>query len=185
MKEAVRKLNKAVYTSRQAKKSDNFKMEPEKGVNLNLGAIDECPNDNGAIKYWNSNTHAYHVDNSGKTWEPCTDVNYTIGLDGSMEEYRRIFLNRAVKVWLFNGDWDDVVPYRDTEKSLEALKIAKVKEWEPWFVETHHAGFYQEYDKLYLITVKAASHMVPQAKPIPAYQLFYNFIKNRPINTPV
>ncbi len=50
-----------------------------------------------------------------------------------MEEYRRIFLNPAIKVWLFSGDWDDVVPYRDTEKNLEILKIAKVGEWDPWF----------------------------------------------------
>ena len=27
--------------------------------------------------------------------------------------------------------------------------------------------------------------MVPQVKPAQAYQIFYNFIKNRPINTPV
>lgn len=29
-------------------------------------------------------------------------------------QYIQIFLNKAIKVWLFNGDWDDVVPYRDT-----------------------------------------------------------------------
>jgi hypothetical protein len=31
-----------------------------------------------------------------------------------MNQYATIFLNKAIKVWLFNGDWDDVVPYRDT-----------------------------------------------------------------------
>jgi hypothetical protein len=50
-----------------------------------------------------------------------------------MNQYATIFLNKAVRVWLFNGDWDDVVPYRDTEKNLEALKIAKTGEWDPWF----------------------------------------------------
>ena len=89
--------------------------------------------------------HAFHVENSSKTWEPCTELNYTLGLDGSMEQYRQIFLNRAVRVWLYNGDWDDVVPYRDTEKNLKALKIGKVGEWESWYVGVHHAGFYQEY----------------------------------------
>ena len=102
-----------------------------------------------------------------------------------MKQYAQIFLNPAVRVWLFNGDWDDVVPYRDTEKNLEILKIQKTGEWDPWFVGEHHAGFYQVYEKLTLITVKGASHMVPQAKPKESYQLFYNFIKNRPVNTPV
>lgn len=86
---------------------------------------------------------------------------------------------------MFNGDWDDVVPYRDTEKNLEKLKAVKQGEWEPWYSGVHHAGFYQNYDKLTLITVKGASHMVPQAKPKESYQIFYNFIKNRPVNTPV
>jgi hypothetical protein len=49
-----------------------------------------------------------------------------------MNQYATIFLNKAVRVWLFNGDWDDVVPYRDTEKNLETLKIAKTGEWDPW-----------------------------------------------------
>ena len=60
-----------------------------------------------------------------------------------MKEYHQIFLNKAVKVWLYNGDWDDVVPYRDTEKNLKELRMEKEGDWEPWFVGTHHAGFYQ------------------------------------------
>lgn len=40
-----------------------------------------------------------------------------------MKQYAQIFLNRAIRVWLFNGDWDDVVPYRDTEKNLEAMRV--------------------------------------------------------------
>ena len=111
----------------------------------NLKAIEECPSDDGAISYWNLNKHAFHVDSVNKTWEPCSDINYTLGIDGSMEQYKHIFLNRAVKVWLISGDWDDVVPYRDTEKGLAALKVGKVGEWEPWFFGQHHAGFYQEY----------------------------------------
>jgi len=86
---------------------------------------------------------------------------------------------------MFNGDWDDVVPYPDTEKNLELLKRKKTGELEPWFIGEHHAGFYQVYDSLNVITVKGASHMVPQTKPEASYQMFYNFIHDRPINTPV
>lgn len=34
-------------------------------------------------------------------------------------------LNPAIKVWLFNGDWDDVVPYPDTLKNLAKLRQDK------------------------------------------------------------
>lgn len=90
-----------------------------------------------------------------------------------------------MKIWLYNGDWDDVVPYRDTEKNLNKLKASRTGEWTAWYYGEHHAGFYQEYKEVTVITVKGASHMVPSTKPAQAYQLFYNFINNRPVNTPV
>ena len=42
-----------------------------------------------------------------------------------MEEFRQIFLNKGIKVWLFSGDWDDVVPYPDTTYNLNLLKRKK------------------------------------------------------------
>jgi hypothetical protein len=130
-----------------------------------LGAINECPSDDGAIQYFNLTKHAFHVDHVNKTWEPCTEINYDMTEDGSMREYFEIFLNKGIRVLLFSGDWDDVVPYRDTEKNLELLRVEKVGAWDAWFTGESHAGFYQVYEHLTLATVKGASHMVPQTKP--------------------
>ena len=102
-----------------------------------------------------------------------------------MAEYRQIFLNSGVKVWLFSGDWDGVVPYPDTLYNINLLKRKKAGQMQPWFVGDRHAGFYQMYDSLNFITVTGAGHWVPIFKPAAAYQMFYNFIKDRPINTPV
>ena len=66
------------------------------------------------IDFLNFYKAAYHVFDVKKNWTVCSDIKYTIDPEGSMEEYRQIFLNKQVKVWLFNGDWDDVVPYPDT-----------------------------------------------------------------------
>ena len=82
-----------------------------------LGEIPDCPSDNGAIQYWNLNKIAYKVEKVNKTWSVCSHLNYSISQKGSMDQYNRI-LNHgedgAVRVWLFSGDWDDVVPYTDT-----------------------------------------------------------------------
>lgn len=103
-----------------------------------------------------------------------------------MDEYRRIFLNRGVKVWLFSGDWDDVVPFTDTEKNVDALRRTKVGEWTAWNVGDQHAGFFQLYDNNFtIITVKSAGHMVPQTQPKSAFQLFYNFINDKGVNNQV
>ena len=45
---------------------------------------------------------------------PCYEINYTIGEDGSMHEYEELLKSGETRIWLYNGDWDDVVPYRDT-----------------------------------------------------------------------
>lgn len=79
-----------------------------------------------------------------------------------MKEYRRIFLNGGLRVWLFSGDWDDVVPFTDTEKNVDKFNRNKAGDWSSWNVGDQHAGFYQVYDKgLTVITVKGAGHMVP------------------------
>ena len=128
----------------------------------------------------------YHVDRVNKTWAACDDdTPYDITVEASMEEFRQIFLNKAIKVWLFSGDWDDVVPYPDTIYNLNLLRKKKQGNQESWFVGENHAGFYQLYDSLTLITVKGSGHWVPIFKPAAAYQIFYNFIKDRPVNTPV
>ena len=81
---------------------------------------------------------------------------------GSINEYKRIFINGAIRVWLFSGDFDDQVPFTDTEKNLLQLNRVKAGEWSSWNVKEQHAGFYQAYDQnLTVITVKAAGHMVP------------------------
>ena len=66
------------------------------------------------------------------------------------------------RVWLFNGDFDDVVPFTDTEKNMNKLGFEKEEGWTPWIVDHQHGGFYQTYSNNFtVITVKGAGHMVP------------------------
>ena len=103
-----------------------------------------------------------------------------------MAELTRMVRNKAIKVWLMSGDWDDVVPYSDTEKNVPNLGTYTVGEWSSWNVGDQHAGFYQLYENNFtVITVKGAGHMVPQYQPKSSYQLFYNFINNKGVNNQV
>ena len=81
-----------------------------------------------------------------------------------MSEYRTILLNGKVRIWLYNGDADSVVPFTDTLRNLPGIGAYPQDTWTPWFVGEDHAGFYQYYSKMTVITVKAAGHMVPQDK---------------------
>ena len=50
--------------------------------------------------------------------------SYHISLKGSMDEYRYL-LDRIDKyhIIMFNGDWDSVVPFSDTEMNLGKLSL--------------------------------------------------------------
>lgn len=56
-----------------------------------------------------------------KVWQVCMGLNYEISERGSMAELSRMVRNKAIKVWLMSGDWDDIVPYSDTEKNIPGL----------------------------------------------------------------
>jgi hypothetical protein len=110
---------------------------------LKFGEFPECPSDAGIISYWNTNKKEFHVEVTNKDWAPCANITYSITESGSLRQYAEILLNRAVKVWLYSGDWDDVVPFGDTAKNVQSLGIKQEGDWKPWFVENEHAGFYQ------------------------------------------
>lgn len=78
MMQAIRKFNKKSLI----KNKTNLL---ETSGDINLGQITQCPNDNGAISYWNLNKYHYHVDKVGKEWSPCVMLTYTISDDGSMK----------------------------------------------------------------------------------------------------
>ena len=83
------------------------------------------------IDYWNFNKYSYNINAKAlnKNWTVCSNLKYRVNMKGSMEQYSTIFLNKAVKVWLYNGDWDDVVPFPDTEKNLNILRRRKTGNW--------------------------------------------------------
>lgn len=142
-------LNKYVL----GKAISKSKSEPQ------LNTIFECPSDDGIISYLRINKDVLKS-KSTEDWTPCAPISYTISNEGSIAEYKRIMLNRAVRIWLYNGDWDDVVPLTDTLKNLNNMNVKPNGPYTPWFVGDDHAGFYRDYNGLRLVTVKGASHMV-------------------------
>jgi serine carboxypeptidase-like clade 2 len=82
---------------------------------------------------------------------------------------------------LYNGNWDVVVPYIDTVKNIkQKLRLRESYIYQPWFVNKQHAGFSQLYSGLLFLTVKGASHQVPQAKREAAFELFNNTLSGHP-----
>jgi serine carboxypeptidase-like clade 2 len=92
---------------------------------------------------------------------------------GSLDAYRDIINRGQIKVFLYSGDWDDVVPFRDTIKNLQLLDLHPKSDYIPWKIDGQHIGFIREYPGLMFYIVKGAGHEVPQYQR--AYELFKRF----------
>ncbi len=65
------------------------------------------------------------------------------------------------------------MPYTDTVKNIKStLRLKESYVYHPWFAGNQHAGFAQLYSGLLFLTVKGASHQVPQSKRKAAFQIF-------------
>lgn len=139
-----------------------------------------CSYFDGLYDYFNLNADAYHAAWAGQKWNgPCATLDYHVDLEGSIKEYRYL-LARADKnyqIVLYNGDWDDVVPYHDTIKNIkQVLGLYDSGVYTPWFTGNQHSGFHQLYNGLLFTTFKGASHQVPQSKRAEAFQMFQSVL---------
>lgn len=139
----------------------------------------DCEYDHGLQTYFDVNAHIWNSQTS-VPFAACNDTifeAYDREPRGSLDAYRSIINRGQIKVYLYNGDWDDVVPFRDTIKNLQLLDLQPRGDYQPWKIDDQHAGFIREYPGLLFWIVKGAGHEVPQYQRQRAYELFKSFLK--------
>ncbi|KAJ9147525.1 hypothetical protein P3X46_029677 [Hevea brasiliensis] len=94
--------------------------------------------------------------------------------------YRQMIAG-GLRVWVFSGDIDSVVPVTATRYALAQLKLATKIPWYPWYVKKQVGGWTEVYAGLTFATVRGAGHEVPLFKPRAALQLFKSFLKGKPL----
>ncbi len=101
------------------------KFFPKRNYNFRDGNSDApCAYFDGVYNYFNLNNAAFHAKWPSQQWNgPCAEnVTYNADYEGSIKSYTYL-INRKIKVVLYNGNADAVVPYIDTYKGLELLKL--------------------------------------------------------------
>ncbi|ONM36650.1 Serine carboxypeptidase-like 27 [Zea mays] len=87
----------------------------------------------------------------------------------------------GIKIWVFSGDTDAVVPVTATRYSIDALKLPTLVNWYPWYDHGKVGGWSQVYKGLTLITIAGAGHEVPLHRPRQALIMFRHFLQNKPM----
>lgn len=114
-------------------------------------------------------------------WETCSDVvgyNWTDSPLSMLPIYQEL-IAAGIRIWVYSGDTDAVVPVTATRYSIDALKLPTINKWHPWYENGKVGGWSQEYKGLTFVTVTGAGHEVPLHRPRQAFILFRSFLENK------
>ncbi|CAK9876890.1 unnamed protein product [Sphagnum jensenii] len=108
---------------------------------------------------------ALHANISGiipYNWTGCSNLlqNWTDSPFSMLPLYREL-IAAGLRIWVYSGDADSVVPVTSTRYSLDALKLPIVVPWYAWYHHQQVGGRVQGYKGLTFITIRGAGHEVP------------------------
>ncbi|KDP25725.1 hypothetical protein JCGZ_23946 [Jatropha curcas] len=128
---------------------------------------------------------ALHANATGISypWKTCSDIvgNYWADAPLSMLPIYKELIAAGLKIWVYSGDTDAVVPVTATRYSIDALKLPTITNWSPWYDNGKVGGWSQVYKGLTFVTVTGAGHEVPLHRPRQAFILFKSFLENKPM----
>lgn len=90
-------------------------------------------------------------------------------------------IKAGLRIWMFSGDTDAVIPVTSTRYSINALKLPTVTQWHPWYDNGQVGGWTQVYEGLTFVTVRGAGHEVPLHEPRKAFTVFESFLEGKPM----
>ena len=151
-------------------------LEPENDLWSNL-----CDDDLFFDEFLNDETTKTKLGmNNSIIWTQCFgDIKYEMG--DSFKFYSETMPKYPdLKVWLFSGTEDAVLPTLGTMRWINKLGFTIENEWTQYIVDDQVAGYVQKYTEgLVIVTVKGAGHMVPQDQRASAFKIFDSFIKGK------
>ncbi|GMH26284.1 hypothetical protein Nepgr_028127 [Nepenthes gracilis] len=151
-----------------------------------LSGYDPCTERHAEIYYNRADVQKALHANTTKIpykWTACSEVlnrNWNDSDVSILPIYRHL-ITAGLRIWVFSGDVDSVVPVTATRYSLAQLKLRTKIPWYPWYVKNQVGGWTEVYEGLTFATVRGAGHEVPLFKPRAALQLFKSFLRGTPL----
>uniref|UniRef100_A0A1J3DWR5 Carboxypeptidase n=1 Tax=Noccaea caerulescens TaxID=107243 RepID=A0A1J3DWR5_NOCCA len=119
-------------------------------------------------------------------WDTCNEVvneHWNDSPSSVLNIYHEL-IAAGLRIWVFSGDADAVVPVTSTRYSIDALNLRPLSPYGPWYIDGQVGGWTQQYAGLNFVTVRGAGHEVPLHRPKEALALFKAFISGNSLSTP-
>ncbi|CAE7921766.1 SCPL34 [Symbiodinium sp. KB8] len=116
-------------------------------------------------------------------WTDCSNIiNYDrTSLLTSMLPVYEYLMSQNLKLLVYSGDVDAIVPITGTRTWIDALNLQTAEPWRPYMVHDQVGGFVQEYKGLTFASVRNAGHLVPGTQPARAHHMFKAFLNGKPL----
>ncbi|GAX79635.1 hypothetical protein CEUSTIGMA_g7076.t1 [Chlamydomonas eustigma] len=117
-------------------------------------------------------------------WKDCVGhsvLHYSRGdvLSSMLPVYKQLVETGILRILVFSGDVDRIVPVVGTRRWVSGLGLPIAKPWRPWLSTTGQvAGHVVNYVGLTLATVRNAGHMVPYVQPERMFKLLSAFLQD-------
>ncbi|KAM7508345.1 hypothetical protein LguiA_018798 [Lonicera macranthoides] len=149
-----------------------------------ISGYDPCT-ENYAEKYYNrpdvqKALHA-NLTRIPYKWTACSDVlikNWNDSEVSMLPTYKKL-IAADLRIWVFSGDTDSVVPVTATRFSLGHMNLNVKTRWYPWYSSDQVGGWTEVYDGLTFATIRGAGHEVPLFQPKRAFILFQSFLAGK------
>ncbi|KAF8082905.1 hypothetical protein N665_0800s0003 [Sinapis alba] len=116
-------------------------------------------------------------------WTACSDTVYNNWnwrpSDNSMLPIYKELMEAGLRIWVYSGDTDSVIPVTATRFSLSKLNLPVKTRWYPWYSGNQVGGRTEVYEGLTFVTVRGAGHEVPLFKPQSALILLKYFLAGK------
>eukprot|EP00249_Psilotum_nudum_P004777 c18276_g2_i1 orf=1389-2786(+) len=151
-----------------------------------MAGYDPCVENNAELYYNKPNVQtAFHANKTSipYPWTACSSTiihNWKDSADSVLPIYRELLL-LGLRIWVYSGDVDSVVPVTATRYSLAQLKLPIKVKWYPWYHKQQVGGWTEIYEGLTFVTVRGAGHEVPRFQPARAFTLVKSFLAGMPL----
>ena len=124
-------------------------------------------------------------------WTDCTNAisySYADLLSSMVPVHKELLASRQLRVLIYSGDVDGIVPTSGSRAWVESLGLAQTASWHPWYSTggdhfgTQVGGYAVEYEGGFsFATVRGAGHMVPAHQGQRGLDLFKAFLNKQPL----
>ncbi|KAM4121809.1 hypothetical protein ACB094_01G033800 [Castanea mollissima] len=114
-------------------------------------------------------------------WEACSGFVTFVWTDSPTTILPAIneLISSGIRVWIYSGDIDSVVPVTSSRYSINTLKLPVTTAWRPWHFDNEVGGYVVGYKGVTFATVRGAGHEVPSYQPERALTMISSFLTGK------